>query len=57
LDTPSALFMLVIFGDRVSLFAQDGLDHDPITGFCHNQDDHTQPFPIEMGLHKLFCPG
>jgi hypothetical protein len=57
--TSLAFFCYGYFGDRVSLFAQKSLDHDPsnlfpavagMTGACH----HTQRFSIVMVSHNLF---
>jgi hypothetical protein len=48
------------FEDRVLLFAQVNLDHDPpILGGSHNSwdDRHAIPDPVEMGSWKLFLPG
>jgi hypothetical protein len=61
--TPPALFHSGYFEDWILLFAWTDLDHDPpifmlpaiagMTSMYH----HTQLFSIEMGSHKLFCPG
>jgi hypothetical protein len=49
---------LLLFGDRVSLFAQANLDHNPILPFPLSLGG-TQPqpdfFSVEMGSCKLFA--
>jgi hypothetical protein len=57
---PLVLFALVIFGDRVSLFAQASLDHNPpILSFpCWLDDRCRPPCPAFICLDrvsKTFC--
>jgi hypothetical protein len=47
---PPALFALVIFGDRVLLFDEVGLD-------CYPAALGWQQLLVEMGLVNFFCPG